>query len=203
MKKLQIILAILVIATVTPVLAQTVVFEYDMGLLPIEQGFYENNSGENPWSLNEGVLQFRGEEPGHGYAQYYNLFDSETTSVQLDVRMRVLEYLGHAFDFAITTGSAGYYYHLQADDLGDDAYHDVTFYVDFVSNSASVYVDGVELEAPNTFSWTSTNGFTMGDGSTSGTWGNVDISSLTITVDNNGPVSNEDMTFGQVKSMFR
>jgi hypothetical protein len=176
-----------------------------MSLLPLEQGFTESSGCPTPsWSLDGGILQFR-ECAGlnTNYLMYDNLFGGTTTTAQLDVRMRVLDYIGYPFHVCLAKGSAGgWYYKIDYEDLGDDAYHDVTFYVDFVGNTASVYVDGVEIESPHLESWPYRNAFLMGDGDTYGTWGNVDIASLTITVDLDGPVENERRTWSSIKQMY-
>ena len=202
MKSLLTILSIVVCASLA--FSQETLLDYDMSLTPDEQGFALNNSCGTEWNATGSILEYRGctEDQAAAFARFDGIFTGMSTA-QLDISMKILDSDGYAFELVLTNGASGRYTKILATDFGDSEYHDVTLFLDFENNYWVTYLDGALYDFYD-FSWTSgSHTFIMGDGNSSGTWGNVDIQSLLITGNLIAPVSNEHTSWGSIKSMYR
>jgi len=161
---------------------QETLLDYDMSLTPDEQGFALSNSCGTEWNATGSILEYRGCTEGQAAAsaRFDGIFTGMSTA-QLDISMKILDSDGYAFELVLTNGASGRYTKIRATDFGDSEYHDVTLFLDFENNYWVTYLDGALYDFYD-FSWTSSSHtFIMGDGNSSGTWGNVDIQSLLIT----------------------
>lgn len=201
----RLVIALLIVCTSALATAQDVLFTYDMNLLPDEQGFVTSLGSECPdvWSVSDGILQYRGCDVGSssGFSKHSGMFTGVSTA-QLDARMRVLDSDGYAFEFILVRGSVGRYFKFPGDLFPDTEYHDVVIFADFDNNTWETFIDEEPVDTYN-FSFSYHDGFTWGDGNSSGTWGNVDFESVVITGNVSEPVSNEEMTWSTVKGLYR
>jgi hypothetical protein len=200
MKAILTILAVLAFAAAAQ--AQTVVLDYDMSKTPDQQGFELNVSCGTVWNATGTMLEFRGCRPGGpAFAVYPSLFLGVSTA-RVDMRMRILDSDGYAFEAGIAGPEIGYYFQLTAANLNNDNdWHDVTFFVDFVNNTATSYIDGTQASVEKFF--IPFDMFVIGEGNTGDMWGDVDISLLKVTTDSSAPVADELTSWGSVKSLYR
>ncbi len=203
MKITAIVLLLLVCAACAQ--AQTVVLNYNTALTPDQQGFTLGGTCSNMWSVANGILQFRdctGSAPV-GYAVYNNLLAGATT-VQVDVRMRIVDSLPttYAFEFYLGRNNDGASFYLNKSDFGDVQWHDLTLFYNYSTYAFSSYLDGNPVNITHNYAYLSA--FGMGDGNGGAmTWGNVDISSLKVTVGYEQAVDSRPVAWGAIKSLYR
>lgn len=202
MKITAIVLSLLACAMAAQ--AQTVVLDYNMNQTPNQQGFALTGTCSDVWSVAGGILQFRdctGSAPV-AFATYDNLLAGATT-VQLDARMRILDSdpNSHAFEFMLGRNLSACYCKIKASDFGDAQWHDLTLFYNYGANSFASYVDGNPVAMDHW--WAGHSAFIMGDGNSGSTWGNVDFSSLKVTIGFEQAVSTDQAAWGAIKSLYR
>ncbi len=202
MKITAIVLSLLVCAFAAQ--AQTVVLDYNMNQTPDLQGFSLAGSCSNVWSAAGGILQFRdcvGGSPW-AFARNDNLLVGATT-VQVDARMRILDSdpNSYAFEFMLGRNNTACYCKVKASDFGDTQWHDLTLFYNYGANSFASYVDGNPVAIDHV--WAGNSTFIIGDGNSGYTWGNVDFSSLKVTVGYEHAVTVEHAAWGAIKGLYR
>ena len=194
----------LIIGCASIAFSRETLLDYDMSMNPDQVGFTLHNSCGTDWNATGTMLEYRGctSNQNASYISYDGLLDTASTA-QLDIRMRILDADGYAFEIIISHGSVGYYTKILPSDFGDGEFHDITIFIDFDNNIHSSYLDEAPFEFYS-FPWSSgSSKLILGDGNSSGTWGEVDIESLVITGNLVEPVENSESSFGAVKAMFR